>query len=140
MSINGRIFLVAAVYLMALTHPAFAAEEKHGKSNTYHHYHQHTLEFFLGDTFEDGEHGNLHGFTIGLFYEYRFTEQLGTGGFIEYAGENINAWTAGVPLFFHPYKGIRFVLAPGFEQKHGEKAFISALSGPCTGSWLIMKK
>jgi hypothetical protein len=29
----------------------------------------------------------------------------------------------GVPFYFHPYLGFRFILAPGIGRKHGENLF-----------------
>jgi hypothetical protein len=124
MGINCKILLIAAVFLTASTQPAYADEEKHGQKQTSHHYHRHLLELFLGGTYEDGDHGSKNGFASGLVYEYRINELLGTGGFIKYAGESIDAWTGGIPLFIHPYKGFRFTLAPGLEYKHHETEFL----------------
>jgi len=82
------------------------------------------LEIFLGNTYEDPEHGDENGFTVGLVYERRFSELLGIGGFYEYAAGDFDKWSVGVPLFIHPYEGWRFALAPGLEHRHGEDEFL----------------
>jgi hypothetical protein len=104
---------VAAALLAVMVCPAFATEREHEE-------HEQRVELFLGDADSEGEHG----FTVGLIYEYRFTELLGLGGFVEYAGGHHDAWSAGVPLFVHPYGGWRFALAPGFEHRDGEDEFL----------------
>ena len=56
-------------------------------------------------------------FAAGLAYEYRLDSLFGVGGFVEHAGQAEDVWTFGVPLFVHPYQGVRLLLAPGLEQK-----------------------
>ena len=119
-----RLVLASAVCVAVIAPAGLAAEHAPEAHEGSHHYHPHMLELLLGDTYEDGEHGEEHGFTVGLTYEHRFTDLFGTGGFLEYASGDFSAWTAGVPLFIHPYKGWRFALAPGLEYKDHEEEFL----------------
>ena len=57
-------------------------------------------------------------------YERRLSSLLGVGGAYEYAAGDFDKWSIGVPLFIHPYKGLRFQLAPGLEHKKGEDKFL----------------
>lgn len=124
MCIHGRLILASAVCVVVMAPAGLAAEHVPESHEGTHHYHPHMLELFLGDTYEDGEHGDEHGLTVGLIYEYRFSELFGTGGFLEYACGDFSAWTGGVPLFIHPYKGWRFALAPGLEYRDDEEEFL----------------
>ncbi len=80
----------------------------------------HALELFLGNTHEHSENG----FTVGLAYGYRLTELFGAGAFWEYAADPFDKWSAGVALLIYPYKGLRFLLAPGLEHNEGEYEFL----------------
>jgi hypothetical protein len=94
-----------------------AAENKHENAEEVY---RHRLEFFLGNTHD----GDDDGFSVGLTYEYRLTEILGAGVFWEYAAGDFDKWAAGLPLFVHPYRGLRFVLAPGLEHEDSENEFL----------------
>jgi hypothetical protein len=98
---------------------ALAAEEKHAEHKE-SHYHRHHIGLLLGNTREESEDN----FTIGLDYEYRFSQYLGIGLLSEYVGEDFRDWVGMVPLFIHPYKGFRFVAAPGILSKEEEDKFI----------------
>jgi hypothetical protein len=119
-----KLVLASAACVTVMAPAGRTAEHAPESHESSPHYHPQVLELFLGDTYEDGEHGDEHGFTVGLTYEYRFAELFGTGGFVEYACGDFSAWTAGVPLFIHPYKGWRFALAPGLEYKDDEGEFL----------------
>ena len=112
-----KFILPFLALLLTMTPKGAVAENEHGHHEAAH---SHRLELFLGNTHEDSEDG----FSVGLAYEYRITEILGTGGLVEYAGGDLDKWLAGVPLFIHPHKGWRFVLAPGLEHKHSENEFL----------------
>lgn len=106
-----RIAVIMASGLAVLLAPGQtrAEEEGHGGDVEY----RHRAEVFLGVAHEEG----TDEFAAGLAYEYRLNRVLGLGGFAEHAGEKEETWTFGVPLFVHPYKGVRFLLAPGWETK-----------------------
>jgi len=120
-----KVALVVAVQLMAVSHLALAADagqEEHEEAR--HSYHRNMIELFLGDTYENGDHGAEHGFSVGIAYERRLSEFLGLGGFYKYAAGDFDKWSIGVPLFIHPYEGWRFALAPGLEHREGDDEFL----------------
>jgi len=80
------------------------------------------IELFLGDTYEGGEEGDTHGFSVGLTYERRLTKLIGVGVFGEYAHDPYNEWVFGAPLFLHPYMGFRLQIAPGVDLSRAEGA------------------
>jgi hypothetical protein len=96
-----------------------AAEEEHAEHGE-SHYHRHHVGLLLGNTHEEG----LDEFTTGLDYEYRFRQYIGVGGLLEYVGEDIREWVGLVPLFIHPYKGLRFIAAPGIKHSKDENKFL----------------
>ena len=119
-----KIALVGALYLAITAHHLLAAEQTHTTHPDAGHHHQHVVEFFVGNTYEDSHHGSENGFTVGFTYERRLSSLLGVGGAYEYAAGDFDKWSIGVPLFIHPYKGWRFQLAPGLEHKKGEDEFL----------------
>ena len=98
---------------------ALAAEEEHAEHKE-SHYHRHHVGLFLGNTREEGKDN----FSAGLDYEYRFSQYIGIGLLIEYVGEDAREGVGLVPLFIHPYKGLRFIVAPGIKPKADETKFI----------------
>ncbi len=104
----NKVLLVGLALLVLLTmplHPVKAEEANSEEEGT--HTHRHRIELFLGDTLKHGEHD----FSPGLTYEYRPFRILGIGAFWEFSHKKFDKF--GVPFFIHPYKGFRFVLAPG---------------------------
>ena len=82
--------------------------------------HDHNLAFFMGNTHD----GSEDGFSVGMGYEYRLSETNGIGGLVEYASGELDSWVVAVPLLIHPYKGLRFLVALGFEYEHSEAEFL----------------
>jgi hypothetical protein len=103
--ISGLLVGLVLLVLMITLQPV-KAEEGNAEEAEKHTQH-HRIELFLGDTFEDGEHD----FSPGLTYEYRPISIFGVGAFWEFSHKKFDKF--GIPLFIHPYKGFRFVLAPG---------------------------
>ena len=100
------LILVILVLLMPVKIPA--EEAGHGSKGEGLE-NRHGIELFLGNTHDDGEDG----FSVGLSYEYRLNQLFGIGGIVEYASGVLREWVLAVPLFLHPYKGWRFLVAPG---------------------------
>ena len=74
--------------------------------------HRHKIFLFGGVSQEDSE---IDG-SLGLGYEYRFTELFGVAGMAEFTGGEIERSMAfGIGATVHPYKGLYFVIGPGFE-------------------------
>ena len=113
------LVLSLAVFALVMPLQLLAAEEGHGEHKE-SHYHRHHLGLLLGNTHEEGEDD----LTIGLDYEYRFSQYTGIGGLLEYVGEDIREWVGLVALFIHPHKGFRFMVAPGIKHKKGEDKFL----------------
>ena len=100
---------------------AESEQEEHGEIH-----HRHRLELFLGNSHEE----HKDGFSAGLAYEYRLNQILGIGGLVEYVGGDFEEWIGAVPIFVHPYQGLRFLLAPGlvFEEHGTEFLFRTGLA------------
>ena len=92
-SLRLPLFVVALLVLLSTTGGVWAQES--GK--------RHELAVFLGDTYDDGDHG----FTLGLDYEYR----LSRSGDREYV--------VGIPVFLHATNRLTFELAAGMERADG---------------------
>jgi hypothetical protein len=74
--------------------------------------HRHKIFLFGGASQEDSE---IDG-SLGLGYEYRFTELFGIAGMAEFTGGEIErAMAFGIGATVHPYKGLYFLIGPGFE-------------------------
>ncbi len=93
------------------------AEELHHEDESEHKHH---LSIFLGNTHEKGEDE----FTIGVDYERRLNALWGIGGLIDYAGGRFDTTVIAVPLFFHPDRHWRLLLAPGIELHGGDSEFL----------------
>jgi hypothetical protein len=113
------LVLSVAVFTLAMPLQALAAEEEHEKHKE-SHYHTNHLGLFLGNTHEEGEDE----FTIGLDYEYRFSQYFGIGAVLEYVGEDAREGVGMGLLFIHPYKGFRFLAGAGVKPKAEETKFI----------------
>jgi len=105
----------------------FSDEPAHMADHDAVHYHTNLVELFLGNTYEDGDHGSENGFSVGLVYERRLDKLFGIGGFYEYVAGDFDKWSVGIPLFIHPYKEFRFTLAPGLEHRNGDDEFLFRL-------------
>jgi len=119
-----KFILLSALYLTLFVSTCFAADQRFNEHETGHAHHHNMIEVFMGGTYEDGEHGSENGFSVGLVFERRLNEFMGVGIFGEYTGGDFDMWVVGVPLFIHPYKGLRFLLAPGNEHKDHEDEFL----------------
>ena len=130
------------LYVALTASHLYATEMDSPEHREAEHYHHNVIELFLGNTYEDGDHGSENGFTVGLVYERRFSELLGIGGFYEYASGDFDKWSIGIPFFLHPYKGWRFQLAPGLEYRHSKEEFLfrigAAYEFMLSGHWFFM--
>jgi len=112
-----KFMISIAVFLLTLPLEVVASESEHGEHEESHR-HRHRLELFIGNTHEEGEDN----FTSGLIYEYRLKQILGIGAFVEFSEKRFEKF--GFPLFIHPYKGLRFVVAPGLVYEDEEDKFL----------------
>jgi len=116
-TITCRILLVAAL-LHGPTGAAFAAEPDEGNSEPLHH--RHHVAVFLGGGVRDEDHTES-GFVAGLDYEYRLTHLFGAGLLAEVATGDLRDVIVAFPFALYPWRGLRFVAAPGLEiPDHGD--------------------
>ena len=131
-----KIVSLVAAFVLSMPLQALAADEEHAEHKE-SHYHRNHVGLMLGNTHEEGEDH----FTVGLDYEYRFTEYVGIGVLLEFVGKDYREGVAMVPLFIHPYKGFRFVAAAGVKPKKDAEKFIWRLGigyrFPIGGNWTI---
>ena len=78
---------------------------------------RHHLALFLGNTHSEDEDA----FSYGLEYEFRLNRAIGLGGIAEHAAGELSSTLAIAALFYHPFKGLVFVVAPGVESAEEEK-------------------
>ena len=98
------VWFALVFLLMAVSGTAFAGEQ--------------SLALFIGITDDRGDDA----FSLGLDYEYKFSEVFGIGGLLDHAGGDVRTWVVGVPIFAHPVGGLVVLLAPGIEhQDDGDK-------------------
>ena len=105
-----------AVLLITIGIRSAGAEDQH---SVHEEFHRHHMGLLLGNT----EEGHENGFTIGADYEYRQTELVGLGGVAEYIGGDFDSFVLAGLVFIHPYRGLRFVLGPGFENRDSDNKF-----------------
>ena len=80
--------------------------------------HKNKLGIFGGIAQESSEIGG----SLGLRYEYLFTEGIGFGGILEGAFGGVDrSWLAAAPFYFHPYDEWYIALAPGLEFEGGDR-------------------
>jgi hypothetical protein len=82
--------------------------------------HSDCVELLLGASTESGDAG----FTVGVNYEHRLSDLIGVGFFNDYTIGDLDRWTVGAPVFFHPHEGWRFVVAPGLQHRDGDNDFL----------------
>jgi hypothetical protein len=115
-----RLFVIlVVVFILTIPLQVLGAEEEH-EEHKESHYHLNHVGLFLGSTHEEGEDE----FTIGLDYEYRFSQYFGIGAVLEYVGEDAREGVGMGLLFIHPYKGFRFLAGAGVKPKAEETKFI----------------
>ena len=87
-------------------------EEGHGNKNKneHHHHHKHHIAIFNGAA-SNFTHHHTH-YSIGIDYEYRFGNFLGSGIIGEYVAIEKGEWLGGIPIFMHFTKGLKLVAAP----------------------------
>ena len=115
-SIVGLVVLTFVLLTLPAPKPVLAnTEEDAGAPER-----PHRIEVFLGGT-QAEESLDL---AVGLSYEYRISRLFGLGAFLEYAKKEHDAWILAAPVYFHPYKGFRFLFAPGVEREAGRNRFL----------------
>jgi len=109
-----------AFTLAALLALGAAAEESGEAHPDSEHSFRNVTQLFVGGTTEHGEST----VAVGISHEYRLHRYLGVGGFAEYAAGSFDKWIFGVPIYVHPWRELRLLVAPGLEHEHGEQEFL----------------
>ena len=78
------------------------------------HSHHH-LEATFGAAYHDGENGTYTGFE----YEYRFSDLLGAGAFVDQTFDGFELAALGAVVNFHPAGGWKVLTGLGVERKIG---------------------
>jgi hypothetical protein len=113
-----KIVFVSVFCLTVMAGSAYG--QGSGASEQFSDYYINTVECFLGASTGDSDSG----FTVGVNYERRLSESVGLGFFNEYSMGDMDRWTIGVPVFFHPHEGWRFMVAPGMQHRNGDDDFL----------------
>ena len=99
-------FISMSVLLNAQHHDDHSQVSGHGDG----HPQKNHLAVFLGSTTNFNHHSSY--FSVGLDYEYKVTDWLGLGLTGEVVFAESEEIIAGIPIFFHPAKGLIVVIAP----------------------------
>ena len=95
---RATMVILVSLIAVSLAMPPLAAEaesEKEGHAHTSRHH----VGLFLGNTHTDHDDG----FTFGLDYEYRLTEQFGLAGVLDYATD-VESTVVGAGVFIHRFE------------------------------------
>jgi hypothetical protein len=106
----GRTLLAAAL-VQGVTAAAPASELQEGEAGVHH---RHEVAFFMGAAIRDDEETES-GFALGLEYQYRLHRLLGVGALAEGELGDLRDLLLVAPISFHPWRGLRLVVAPGAE-------------------------
>lgn len=106
-----KFFLIITVCFYSLVLVAQHHEEDHhGHVADKHHHKKHHIVVFDGATTNFSHHST--GYSLGIDYEYHLNDWIGVGAIGEYIFDNDGEFVAGLPVFFHPVKGLKLIVAP----------------------------
>ena len=108
---------------MGLVAASGLCEEMHVEDHG-HEYHKHHVAVFLGNTHD---YHSEDTFTVGVDYEYRFSQYVGLGALVDFAGTKFDITVLGGGLFFHPWNDLRVLAAGGNEHHSGDDEFLVRL-------------
>ncbi len=111
-------FCLPIAAAIAITTPAQAAGNEPHEAGP--HIHRHHISGFAGGVYERTEGGSA---AFGLDYMYRlpyFGDYISIGALFETTTHVTKPMLFAVPFQVHPYKGLRVIVAPGFEVSHRE--------------------
>ena len=120
-NLSKRTLVLVLIFgLMTFMSSAVIAEE-HEAAGTHHEYHNYHLALFNGATTSLTHH--LTAYTLGLDFEWRLSELLGIGLSGEYIFSEGGEMVLGVPVFVHPWSGLKLIAAPllVMAKEHGTK-------------------
>ena len=101
---------VAVALVVAAAHPSWAEADEPWRERPHH------VSLLVAGS-DDDEHTAA---TLGLDYEYRWNALLGLGFVVEYAFEDIDAWTLLAVADVHVWRGLAIQTGPGVEFVNGE--------------------
>jgi len=112
MAFQPSVFILALACL-ALPFSASAQATPEDHASELHHNH---ASFFIGATTPTGaKHvfsNSATWFTVGFDYEYRFNKPLGISFFTEYLFAVHEEFLFGLPVFVHPWRGLKLNAGP----------------------------
>ncbi|NOZ46566.1 MAG: hypothetical protein GXO79_07255 [Chlorobi bacterium] len=112
-----KLFFTILTLIALNSYCVYSQHDQHNEHNNEHlinhNHHQNHLALFLGAT-TNFEHETT-GFSMGIDYEYRLKTMhnlLGIGLFGEYIFSESGEIITGIPLFIHPAKILKLIIAP----------------------------
>jgi len=123
MKSNPTFVLIAlSWFVLPLASSAQATTDVHHAAGISRHH----ASFFIGATTPTGaEHvfsNSATWFTVGLDYEYRFNKPLGISIFAEYLFAAHEEFLFGLPVFVHPWRGLKLNAGPLLARVHESKS------------------
>jgi hypothetical protein len=96
-----------------------ALSEEHAEAHDLEHEPHHTIGVFVGNSTEDRRKDRRNGATLGLEYEYRYSQQFGVGLVADHVFGDLDVLVLAAPFAWHrgPWK---LYGAPGIETGHGQ--------------------
>jgi hypothetical protein len=109
MKVAARIAYLCVIVTFAEGLPALATADESEE------FERHAIELFLGGASKLEDTGTESGFAVGLGYELRIVRWLGVGVNGEYVTGEVRDGVLLFPVYAHPWRGLRFEIAPGVE-------------------------
>ncbi|MGM0531014.1 MAG: hypothetical protein ACQER7_06650 [Bacteroidota bacterium] len=103
------LIVVFFCFISSYTHAQHAKEE-HGNETEHSQFHTHHIALFNGVA-SNFTHHSTH-YSLGIDYEYRFSQFIGTGLIGEYVAVEKGEFLGGIPVFIHFTKGLKLTFAP----------------------------
>ena len=109
------LMIIISAYYVNAENNTEHEKEGHGHEGTAHGHalHHNHLGIFIGPTTNLDKEAT--DFSLGLDYEFRFSDSFGAGIFGEHIFNSHSPWLAGAGLFYHPAGGLKFFAAAGLE-------------------------
>ena len=105
-----KLILILGYLLLGNTLIYAQHHNENSNQEAHDHLSKHHIALFNGVT-TNLDH-NSTAYTLGLDYEYRFSQLLGIGLLGEYIFSEPKEILGGISMFVHPFKGAKIVAAP----------------------------
>ncbi len=116
------ILLTVVVFLFLSMASGYAQHDNdHSEHKSSTHYYEHHFTLYNGLTTNLNHESTAY--TVGVDYEFRFSKFVGIGILGEYVFTESGEFVTGIPLYAHPYKGAKIIVAPLIvigEEEHEE--------------------